>query len=168
MVAVERPQERRGRVGVGLRLGGGSGLRRGSPGRSFAAAAGPSCRRRGVRAAGAAFEDVVAAFGAAFVAAFGAAFAPAFDALFAAVPPVALLDARVRGVARGGRALGGGHVVGEPGRARSGRQRRVAAGGLGRSTVNHTAHTASMATRAMRKGRLIWLTAHPSDAAPGT
>ena len=42
------------------------------------------------------------------------------------------------------------------------------AGAFGLSTVNHTAHTASMARRAMRKGGLIWLTAHRSDAGRGT
>src|SRR6185503_11186661 len=87
---------------------------------------------------GAVFEDVAGAFGA------------AFDAALAAAAPLAAATSWASPVV--------------PGAAGSG----ASAAGLGRSTVNHTADMASMATRAMRKGRLIWLTANPSDAAPGT
>ena len=91
-----------------------------------------------------------------------------FDAVFAAVPPVAswtrAFAASLAAAAPLAAATSWASPV-VPGAAGSGAS---AAGGLGRSTVNHTAHTASRATRAMRKGRLIWLTANPSDAAPGT
>ncbi len=110
--------------------------------------------------------DVVC--GAAFAAAFGAAVVAGFGALFAAVPPVASWTrafAASLAVAAPLAAVTSLASPVVPGAAGSGAS---AAGGLGRSTVNHSAHAASMATTAMRKGGLIWLTAHASDAAAGT
>src|SRR6185312_11787129 len=100
-----------------------------------------------------------APFGAALAAEFAAAVVAGFGALFALLPPVAswtrafAASLAVAAPLAAATSLASPVVPGAAGNGAS------AAGDLGRSTVNHTAHTASMATRAMRKGGLIWLTA---------